>query len=92
MVCDGQPAPLWAKDAEGAWFDLCGSVFDLPLMRDTDALTEYDFSHEQELSSDKPIAALRLIVDESTDTGKRVNGGVVPEEQRMVYIREIEVY
>lgn len=80
------------KPAGGEWVDLCEPVKDLPLMRDTDAPTECDFFHEQELVSDQPVVAMRVIVDESNDTGRRNDGSVVPEDRRVVYIREIEVY
>lgn len=80
------------KVESGEWVDLCDPVRDLPRMRDTDALTEYDFFHEQELAADRPVVAVRVLVDESTDTGKRINGGVVPMDQKMVYIREIELF
>ncbi|MBN1558338.1 MAG: hypothetical protein JW951_09355, partial [Lentisphaerae bacterium] len=76
------------------WFALIPAVTNAPSVAELGARTAYEFVLHHDIDPPRRLDAVRLTVLEGSDTGRRVGHGdrvVVGADQRMTYIREIEV-
>jgi hypothetical protein len=79
---------------DDAWFELVPPVTNAPTAKAMDALSAFDYVLHHAVDPPRRLDAVRLTVVEGSDTGKRVGHGdqvVTPPEERIVYLREIEV-
>ncbi len=78
----------------GKWQSLGISVTNAPTVQEEKSMSGYDFVYKHKLSPPVKIEKFRLVVIKSSDTGRRIScphNPCVPEDNRVTYIREIEL-
>ena len=81
--------------ANGNWMPLLAPVTDAPTALAGKSVTAYDFYYTHKLPRTPLLDGVRLIVTESSDTGRRVYSRhkvCIPANKRETYLREVQVH
>ena len=76
--------------SEGKWFTLASPVSDIPRANGEQNILSYNTLIKFPPAK---VSAVRIKITESNDTGRRMNTDIIiPEKDRVVYLREVEVF